>query len=137
MDAVEEPQGLVAVGGALDREALLGEPGRQGLAVGLLVVDDEDERPGVAGVGSVPGLGHDAHRGLRAGASGGEGGDGRGGGAFPVVASALRLHDARAVRGPARPTDRRSSSQLGAIAGTVRERDERSAIRRKPEVTPR
>ena len=42
---VEEAQRLVAVAGRLDREALAGQPRGQRLAVGLLVVDDEHERP--------------------------------------------------------------------------------------------
>ena len=43
MDSVEEPQRLVPVAGGLDGEAFAGQPGRQGLAVGLLVVDHQDQ----------------------------------------------------------------------------------------------
>ena len=54
VDAVEETQRLVPVAGRLDREALAGQPRRQRLTVGLLVVDDEHQRtvvPGRAGQG--------------------------------------------------------------------------------------
>ena len=46
---VEQPQGLVAVPGGLDGEALAGQPRGQGLTVGLLVVDHEHERAVVPG----------------------------------------------------------------------------------------
>ena len=49
VDPVEEAQRLVAVAGRLDGEALAGQARGQRLAVRLLVVDDEDERPVVPG----------------------------------------------------------------------------------------
>ena len=54
---VEQAQRLVPVPGRLDREALPGQARGQGLAVGLLVVDDEDEGsvvPARAGEGDRP-----------------------------------------------------------------------------------
>ena len=49
VDAMEETERLVSVAGRLDREALAGQSRGQRLPVGLLVVDDEDERPVVPG----------------------------------------------------------------------------------------
>ena len=43
VDPVEEAQRLVPVAGALDGEALAGQPRGQGLAVALLVVDHQDQ----------------------------------------------------------------------------------------------
>ena len=49
VDPVEEAQRLVAVAGGLDGEALAGQARGQGLSIGLLVVDDQDQGPVVPG----------------------------------------------------------------------------------------
>ena len=60
MDPVEEPQRLVPVPGALDGEALAVQTRGQRLAVRLLVVDHQHQRPVVArgGVRGRPTVGH-------------------------------------------------------------------------------
>ena len=47
--SMEQPEGFVAVAGRLDREALAGQPRGQRLAIGLLVVDHQDQGPVVPG----------------------------------------------------------------------------------------